>query len=240
VSSLECIVRLFVPIMKRTGWDDADLVLKGAVADALVLLSADPLPTSPTLEQATEYGWRSYNEWWCAASNNTECKMGGHTFDELRVMMQSDPVQMTGGTVQLSEESAKTEPVGIARAHCQQTHAETVRDVERGHGLQPESLAALAGGLQALQEQGVPETHILRLVAAHVVEEASTLGLLESKSSSPLHDALAVALAHIVRAHDLLLLALGEPANLEKDESVQAMADGEAFVRILPRTTTKI
>lgn len=222
VSSEECIDRCYAPIMKEAGWHDADLLLKDSVAEAmteLVRKRDDPL----TVDEAADYMWRSYHEWYCAVANGG-CTIQGQTFADVRQEFLNDRFQVELAQSEARDGAHPRVDQGNARrtrASCQSTRAESTQEVERAHAMPPGDLAALAMDLLALQEQGVGKSQILRMVAAQVMQEARSLGLLRASSiGSPV----AVALSHVLLSQHELLLALGEPAKLARDESLHASA----------------
>lgn len=221
--SLLCIERVFEPALSAVGWEEPECYVKEAVAQALLTVSTLPASASDsTLEEATAQLWKTYDELYCVASGNEGCSIAGKSVAEMHLEVEK---QSTEEKQSLQPEESLIEHIAEEESNpggprCGSTYEETVRGVEKQYGLQTGSLAALGRSMQALLQRSKGEEHVLRLIAAQAADEAGALGLTQVQEESM--GALPAALLNVLLMHDKLLRAVGEPSNLEKEESLQA------------------
>lgn len=239
VNALQCIERLYGPIMKNAGHKEAGSRLKDAVAEALALTAAESWQGEVqagagwSLDEATTNLWESYQRWFCAVSRREDCTVDGHSFDDVRSTVVLAPFHLEDReeepTVEGGNESnvINGEPQQGESWPC--TWTERVSFVEEIHRLQQGTLTSLAKELQTLQElqQGVDSVETLRILAELITEQSKV------KDKAPLDDdpkrkhddALVESLAQVMVSHTKLLLALGENATAVRDEIMQSKAE---------------
>jgi len=233
VGAMECIARTWAPIMTTAGHEDAEVQLKNTMAEAMAEMIESPASNGqiPTLAEASNELWKSYGQWYCAVSKKSDCTIMGHSFNSVlsRVRTESGSDEQANlideHTVQLKGSSGAGADSSADPRH-QQTQAKTIKDVERSHGFQPGALVPLASGLQVLSRRGISKPDTLRLLAEQAVEEAAVLlGALDGQSKLRKLKPLVAAMVQILKSHDSLLRALGEPADLAQGESLHASAE---------------